>query len=86
MGRATIDPDGLIELKTSDDIVLTLDQQNGKVTLLCKDSPVDITCATLTVDGDVAIKKTLTVDGDGTIKGNGKISSVSISGTTITGG
>lgn len=81
-----IDPEGLIELKTSDDIVLTLDQQNGKVTLLCKDAPVDITCSTLTVDGDVAIKKTLTVDGDGTIKGDGNISSVSISGTTITGG
>jgi phage baseplate assembly protein gpV len=81
-----IDPEGLIELKTSDEVVLTLDQQNGKITLLCKDKPVDITCSTLTVDGDVQISKTLTVDGDGTIKGNGKISSVSISGTTITGG
>jgi hypothetical protein len=37
------------------------------------------------VDADVEIKKTLTVDGDGTIKGTGKISSVTISGTDISG-
>jgi phage baseplate assembly protein gpV len=80
------DPNGLIEVKTSDDLVLTLDQQGGKITLLCKDKPVEITCDTLTIDGDVEIKKTLTVDGDGTIKGTGKISSVTISGTDITGG
>jgi phage baseplate assembly protein gpV len=81
-----IDPHGLIELKTGDDIVITLDQQNGKVSVLCKNKPVEITCNKLTVDADVDIKKTLTVDGDGTIKGTGKISSVTISGTDITGG
>jgi len=81
-----IDPQGLIELKTSDDIVVTLDQQNGKISLLCKDKPVEITCDKLTVDADVEMKKTLTVDGDGTIKGTGKISSVTISGTDISGG
>ena len=80
-----IDPQGLIELKTSDDIVVTLDQQNGKISVLCKDKPVEITCDKLTVDADVEIKKTLTVDGDGTIKGTGKISSVTISGTDISG-
>lgn len=80
-----IDPQGLIELKAGDDLVVTMDQQNGKITLLCKDKPVELTCSTLTIDADVAIKKSLTVDGDGTIKGTGKISSVTISGTTISG-
>ena len=53
---------------------------------------MEITCDKLTVDGDVEIKKNLavtqdlTVDGAGTIKGTGKISSVTISGTDITGG
>jgi len=81
-----IDPQGLIELKSGDDFVLTIDPQGGKITLLAKDKPIDITCQKLTVDGDVQIKKTLTVDGDGTIKGTGKISSVTISGTDISGG
>jgi phage baseplate assembly protein gpV len=81
-----IDPQGLIELKTGDDIVVTLDQQNGKISVLCKDKPVEITCDKLTVDADVEIKKSLTVDGDGTVKGTGKISSVTISGTDISGG
>ncbi len=81
-----IDPEGLIELKTSDDIVLTLDQSNGNVSLLCQDKPVEITCSELTLNGDATITGNLTVDGDGTISGNGSISSVSISGTTITGG
>jgi phage baseplate assembly protein gpV len=81
-----IDPHGLIELKSSDDIVVTLDQQNGKISVLCKDKPVEITCGKLTVDADVEIKKSLTVEGDGTIKGTGKISSVTISGTDISGG
>lgn len=81
-----IDPHGLIELKSGDDLVLTIDPQGGKITLLCKDKPLEISCGKLTVDGDVQIKKTLTVDGDGTIKGTGKISSVTISGTEIKGG
>lgn len=81
-----IDPQGLIELKSGDELVLTIDPQGGKVTLLSKDKPVEITCQTLKVDGDVQITKTLTVDGDGTIKGTGKISSVTISGTDISGG
>jgi len=87
-----IDPQGLIELKTSEDIVVTLDQQNGKITVFCKNKPMEITCDKLTVDADVEIKKSLTVDGDGTIngdgtiKGTGKISSVTISGTDISGG
>ncbi|WP_157270353.1 phage baseplate assembly protein V [Azohydromonas aeria] len=81
-----IDPQGLIELKSGDDLVLTIDPQGGKVSLLVKDKPLDITCSKLTVDGDVQVKKTLTVDGDGTIKGTGKISSVTISGTDISGG
>jgi phage baseplate assembly protein gpV len=80
-----IDPQGLIELKSGDELVLTIDPQGGKVTLLSKDKPVEITCQTLKVDGDVQITKTLTVDGDGTIKGTGKISSVTISGTDISG-
>ena len=81
-----IDPDGLIELKSGDDFVLTIDPQGGKITLLAKDKPLEITCQKMTIDGDVDIKKALTVDGDGTIKGTGKISSVTISGTDISGG
>jgi len=81
-----LDPQGLIELKSSDDLVITVDQQNGKITVLSKDKPIEITAGTLTIDADVEIKKTLTVDGNGTIKGTGKISSVTISGTDITGG
>lgn len=93
-----IDPEGLIEFKTSDDVVVTLDQTNGKIAVLCKDKPIDITCKTLTVDADMQVKKNLTVDGNGTIKGDGtikgsgtiegtgKISKVTISGTDITGG
>lgn len=81
-----IDPQGLIELKSGDDYVLTIDPGNAKVTLLAKDKPVEITCSQLTVDGDVTLKKTLTVEGDGTIKGTGKISQVTISGTEISGG
>lgn len=80
-----IDPQGLIELKSGDDFVLTVDPQAGKVTLLSKDKPVEITCSKLTVTGDVQISKTLTVDGDGTIKGTGKIASVTIQGTEISG-
>ena len=81
-----IDPQGLIELKAGDDLVLTIDLDGGKVTLLARDKPVEMTCSQLKVDGDVQITKTLTVDGDGTIKGTGRISSVTISGTEITGG
>lgn len=81
-----IDPQGLIELKAGDKLVVTLDQQNGKLTVLSDGQPMEITCDKLTIDADVEIKKTLTVDGDGAIKGTGKISSVTISGTDITGG
>ncbi len=81
-----IDPQGLIELKSGDEFVLTIDPQGGKVTLLAKDKPVEVTCQKLTIDANVEIKKTLTVKGDGTIEGTGKISSVTISGTEITGG
>ena len=88
-----IDPEGLIEFKTSDDVVVTLDQKNGKIAVLCKDKPIEITCDKLTVDADMQVKKNLTVDNaprgrrlNGTIKGTGKISSVTISGTDITGG
>lgn len=80
-----IDPEGLIELKSGDDFVLTIDP-GGKITLLAKDNDVEVTCTKMTIDGDVEIKKTLIVEGDGTIKGTGKISSVTISGTDITGG
>jgi len=86
-----IDPQGLIELKSGDDFVLTIDPQGGKVTLLAKDKPVEITCSKLTVTGDVQITKTLTVDGDGTIRGDGtitgtgKIAGLTIQGTEISG-
>jgi len=75
-----IDPEGVIELQSGTGILLTLDPKNGKVSLACKDTPVEVTATTLTIDADVTIKKTLTVEGDG------KISQVSISGTKIKGG
>lgn len=81
-----IAPDGLIEIKAGGRITVTLDGKNDKVTIVCDGKPIDITCSKLTVDADVQIKKTLTVDGDGTIKGTGKISNVTISGTDISGG
>lgn len=86
-----IAPDGLIEVRSGDDFVLTIDPANGKVTLLAQDKPVEITCSQLTVDGDVQIKKTLTVDGDttiqgdGTIQGTGHIAQVTVQGKTISG-
>lgn len=81
-----IDPEGLIELKSGDALVLTIDPGKGKISIQARDKDVAIDCATLTVTGDAKLQKTLTVDGDGTIKGTGKISSVTISGTDITGG
>ncbi|HMV07157.1 MAG TPA: phage baseplate assembly protein V [Accumulibacter sp.] len=81
-----IAPDGLIEIKAGSKIRVTLDGKNEKVTIVCDGKPIDLTCSKLTVDADVQIRKTLTVDGDGTIKGTGKISSVTISGTDISGG
>ena len=87
-----IDPQGLIELKSGDDFVLTIDPQGGKVTLLSKDKPVEITCQTLKVDGNVEVTGTLKVAKDATldqkltVSGDGKISGVSISGTNISGG
>ncbi|MBW8844278.1 MAG: hypothetical protein JF607_04815 [Burkholderiales bacterium] len=74
-----IDPEGLIELKSGDDFVLTIDPGNGKVSILSKDKDLEFTCQTLTIDGDVHMKKKLTVDGDG------KISGITISGTDISG-
>lgn len=86
-----IDPQGLIELKSGDDYVLTIDPGNKKVTLLAKDQPVEITCKELKVDGklrvtgDVQMDAKLQVEGNGTIKGTGKISGVTINGTEISG-
>ncbi len=81
-----IAPDGLIEIKAGGKITVTLDGKNEKVTIVCDGKPIDISCSKLTVDADLQVKKTLTVDGDGTIKGTGKISNVTISGTDISGG
>jgi hypothetical protein len=80
-----IDPDGLIELKSGSDYVMQFDPQNSKITLLSKSKDIEITCQKLTIDANVEIKQALTVNGDGTVKGTGKISSVTISGTTISG-
>lgn len=80
-----IDPQGLIELKSSADFVLTIDPGTKKITLLSKDQPVEITCKELKVDGDLHVTGKLLVDGEGTIKGQGKISQVTISGTDISG-
>jgi hypothetical protein len=81
-----IAPDGVIEIKAGEKITVTLDPRNEKLSIVCDGKPIEISCSTLTIDADVEIRKTLTVDGDGTIKGTGKISSVTISGTDITGG
>jgi hypothetical protein len=80
-----IDPQGLIELKSGDDFVLTIDPQGGKISLLAKDKPIDFTCQKLTIDAEVEIKKKLTVDSDATITGKGMISQITIDGTEISG-
>jgi hypothetical protein len=67
-----IDPDGLIELKASDELTITLDQQNGKIAITCKGKPIDISCQTLTLTGDLVVT-------DGGAK-------TTISGNRITGG
>ncbi|MCD2344840.1 hypothetical protein LRH25_31445 [Ideonella azotifigens] len=71
-----IDPQGLIELKSGDDFVLTIDPA-GSITLQSKDKDVKIDCKTLTVTGDAHVQGKITVDGDG------KIAGISISGTEI---
>jgi hypothetical protein len=74
-----IDPQGLIELKSGDDYLMQFDPQNSKITLTAQGKDIAITCQKLTIDAEVEIKQKLTVDGDG------KISGVTISGTTISG-
>jgi phage baseplate assembly protein gpV len=75
-----IDPDGNIEIKTGDKVVITV--EDGEVTVSC-DGNVKVTCDELTVEGkmvvtdDVHLQKKLKV-GTGT--------GTTIDGTEITGG
>jgi len=81
-----IDPEGLIELKSGDDFVLTIDP-GGKVSILSKDKDIEFTCQTLTVNGDVHMKKKLTVDDDATLSSGHtvKAAGITITGTEISG-
>lgn len=76
-----IAPDGTIELKTGDKVVVTL--KEGEVEITSDGQPVKINCDELTVDGK------LTVTGDSALKAKLKVGTgtgVTIDGTEITGG
>jgi hypothetical protein len=76
-----IAPDGTIEVKTGDKVLITL--KDGEIDILCDGGPVKITCDELKVDGK------LTVTGDSALKGKLKVGSgmgTTIDGNKITGG
>src|SRR5262249_10797782 len=81
-----IDPQGLIELKTSDDIVVTLDQQNGKISVLCNGKPMEITCDKATVNGKMDVNGNVQITGDLVVTSSSGGPKTTISGNTITGG
>jgi hypothetical protein len=76
-----IDPEGVIEVKTGDKVVLTL--KDGEIDILCDGGPVKVTCSELTLDGK------LTVTGETQLKDKLKVGTgmgTTIDGNKITGG
>jgi phage baseplate assembly protein gpV len=71
-----IDPDGNIEIKAGDSVVITLTNED-RIEIKADGKPVDVSCDTLTVNGNVVINGDLKVSGGGT--------STTISGNVITG-
>lgn len=90
----TFDPDGNIEIKAGEKIVITL-TNDSEINILSDGNPINITCDTLTVDGKLNVTGETTIDADTTINANATISgdvtigsgpTTTISGNTITGG
>ncbi len=73
-----ITPNGDIEIRAGEKIVITL-TQDDKLEINTNGQPLNIACGKLTVDGEMEVKKDLVVSGSG----GGK---TTISGNTITGG
>jgi hypothetical protein len=71
-----IDPDGNIEIKAGDSIVITLTNEDT-IAIKADGKPIDVTCDTMTVAGNVVINGDLQVSAGGT--------STTISGNVITG-
>lgn len=76
-----IDPDGNIELKTGDKVVITL--KDGEIDIKSDGNPVKVTCDELTVDGKFRVK------GETHLENKLKVGTgtgTTIDGTEITGG
>ena len=81
------DPDGNIEIKAGEKIVITL-TNDSEINILSDGNPINITCDTLTVDGKLEVTGETTVDANTTITGDltvGSGTTTTISGNTITG-
>jgi phage baseplate assembly protein gpV len=71
-----IDPDGNIEIKAGDSIVITL--TNGdNIEIKAEGNPISVTCDTMTIDGNVVV--------NGDLEISGAAGATTISGNTITG-
>jgi phage baseplate assembly protein gpV len=70
--KATIklDPDGNIELAAEQDVIIRL-TRDRKIEIIATDKPIEVTCSTLTLNGDLKIQ--------------GDAGSTTISGNEITG-
>lgn len=77
-----IDPDGNIEIKAGEKIVITL-TNDDTIAILADGQPITITCDTLTVDGKLEVNGETTINADLVVSGTG---TTTISGSTITGG
>lgn len=71
-----IDPDGNIEIKAGDSIVISL-KNDDRLEIKADGKTIEVACDTLTVNGNVSINGDLQVSGGGT--------STTISGNVITG-
>jgi len=79
-----IDPQGLIELEASKDLKVTMDQQNGKISILCDGKPVEINCDKATVNGNMDVNGDVQVSGKLVVTDGSK--KTTVDGNTITGG
>jgi phage baseplate assembly protein gpV len=71
-----IDPDGNIEIKAGDSIIITLTNEDH-IEIKADGKPIEVTCDTMTINAKVVINGDLQVSGGGT--------STTISGNVITG-
>jgi hypothetical protein len=84
-----IDKDGNIEVQASDNIVITL-TNDDKIEIVANDKPINITCKKLTitgemeVSGETTIKARTTID-NAALEVKGAAGTTKIEGSTITG-